>query len=251
MRPLWCYLELKKAWNRVRFSNQIIKGVRMMDEESNFRTKNQKEGIPYATIKRLPVYYRFLNDLVKKEVERVSSRELAVKMGINPSQLRQDLSYFGSFGQQGYGYRVHDLLQEIGKILGLNQQLKMVLTGAGHLGMALANYDSFIRRGFIITAIFDNNPEIIGDNINGIFIQSIKALHDYLRANIIDVGIITTPAEPAQEIADQLIADGVKGIWNFAPVSLKIPEGVIVENVHISESLFLLSFKLQQKSSRN
>ncbi len=221
-----------------------------MDNDSIFLNKTgregMKEGIPYATIKRLPVYYRFLADLAKKEVERISSRELAVKMGINPSQLRQDLSYFGSFGQQGYGYRVNDLLQEIGRILGLNQQLKMVLIGAGHLGTALANYESFTRRGFVITAIFDNNPELIGDNISGIFVQNIKELREYLRSQPVDVGIITTPAESAQEMANLLIEEGVKGIWNFAPVSLKIPEGIILENVHISESLFLLSFKLQQ-----
>ena len=221
-----------------------------MDNDSTYPNKTQrdgiKEGIPYATIKRLPIYHRFLVDLSKKEVERISSRELAVKMGINPSQLRQDLSYFGSFGQQGYGYRVDDLLQEIGKILGLNQKLEMVLIGAGHLGTALANYESFTRRGFIIFAVFDNDPEIIGKNIGGIFVRNSKELGEFLRSHPVDVGIITTPAESAQQIADRLIEGGVKGIWNFAPVSLKIPEGIIVENVHISESLLLLSFKLQQ-----
>ncbi len=222
-----------------------------MDDDSILFSKRTgregvKEGIPYATIKRLPVYHRFLTDLANKEVERVSSRELAVKMGINPSQLRQDLSYFGSFGQQGYGYRVNALLHEIGKILGLNQQLKMVLLGAGNLGTALANYESFSRRGFIITAIFDTNPEIIGNNLSGIFIQNIKELRAYLHSHPVDVGIITTPAQFAQDMANLLIEEGVKGIWNFAPVSLKIPEGIILENVHISESLLLLSFKLQQ-----
>jgi redox-sensing transcriptional repressor len=218
-----------------------------MDEKSNFRNKNYSEGIPYATIKRMPVYYRFLGELANKEVERVSSRELAVKMGINPSQLRQDLSYFGSFGQQGYGYRVNELLQEISRILGLNQPLNMVLIGAGHLGTALANYENFGRRGFVITAIFDNNPAKIGDFVSGISIYDIKELRQYLQSNLVDVGIIATPAEFAQEAANQLVEKGVKGIWNFAPVSLKTPEEVIVENVHISESLLLLSFKLQQK----
>lgn len=221
-----------------------------MDDESSSPTKNQKGEIPSVTIKRLPVYYRFLADLAKKEVERVSSKELAVKMGINPSQLRQDLSYFGSFGQQGYGYRVQDLMEEIGRILGLNQNLKMVLIGAGHLGTALANYESFTRRGFVITAVFDNNPEMIGKNINGMLIQNIKELREYLRSHPVDIGIITTPAESAQDIANQLIEEGIKGIWNFAPVSLRIPAGITLENVHISESLFLLSFKLQQKKQQ-
>ena len=219
-----------------------------MDDESSFQNKNHRTEIPYVTIKRLPVYYRFLNDLAKKEVERVSSRELAVKMGINPSQLRQDLSFFGSFGQQGYGYRVNDLLQEIGKILGLNQHLKMVLIGAGHLGTALANYDSFASRGFLITAVFDNDSELIGKKIRDITIQDIKELSEYLHTQAVDVGIITTPAESAQQIADQLIAEGVKGIWNFAPVSLRVPDGIVLENVHISESLFLLSFRIHQNS---
>lgn len=223
-----------------------------MDKDSIFPNKTQREGrregIPYATIKRLPVYHRFLRDLSKKEVEKISSRELAVKMGINPSQLRQDLSYFGSFGQQGYGYRVDDLLREIGEILGLNRKLKMVLIGAGHLGTALANYEGFARRGFIMTAIFDNNPEIIGNKISGILIQNIKELRGYLDLHPVDIGIITTPAEAAQKVADELTAGRVKGIWNFAPVSLKIPKETIIENVHISESLFLLSYKLQQKN---
>jgi redox-sensing transcriptional repressor len=217
-----------------------------MDEKSN-RNKDDSEVIPYATIKRLPIYYRFLSDLVKKEVERVSSRELATKMGINPSQLRQDLSYFGSFGQQGYGYRVDDLLREIGQILGLHQQIKMVLIGAGHLGTALASYVNFSRRGLLMKAIFDSNPAIIGEAINGVVIQDIKNLRQYLHSNPVDIGIITTPAECAQGIADQLIEEGVQGIWNFAPANLKIPESVILENVHLNESLFMLSFKLQQK----
>jgi redox-sensing transcriptional repressor len=217
-----------------------------MDNHSNHR-KHPSEGIPYATIKRLPVYHRFLSDLARKEVERISSRELAVKMGVNPSQLRQDLSYFGSFGQQGYGYRVDDLLREIGHILGLNQAVKMVLVGAGHLGTALANYENFNRRGFRITAIFDSDPAVIGLFISGIQVMDVRELQDHLRAEPAEIGIITTPAEAAQETADRLVQGGVQGIWNFAPVSLRVPETVIQENVHISESLLLLSFKLKQR----
>jgi AT-rich DNA-binding protein len=217
-----------------------------MDEKTN-NNKNYSEGIPYATIKRLPIYYRFLSDLLKKEVERISSRELAAKMGINPSQLRQDLSYFGSFGQQGYGYRVDDLLQEIGKILGLHQQNSMVLVGAGHLGTALASYVNFSRRGLLMKAVFDSNPAVIGNVINELTIQDVKDLRPYLHSHPIDIGIIATPAACAQEIANQLVEEGVEGIWNFAPVNLKLPEEVILENVHLNESLFMLSYKLQQK----
>jgi redox-sensing transcriptional repressor len=218
-----------------------------MDFKSNEPFKNPTQGIPYATIKRLPIYHRFLTDLLKKEVERVSSRELADKIGINPSQLRQDLSYFGSFGQQGYGYKVEELLQEINRILGLNLGVKMVIVGAGHIGTALANYDNFRRRGFVITSLFDNRPELIGMYIGGILVRDIKELQEYIQAESIEIGIIATPAEAAQETANRLVAGGVEGIWNFAPVNVKVPNDVILENEYISESLFLLSFKLQHK----
>ncbi|TCL63796.1 redox-sensing transcriptional repressor [Hydrogenispora ethanolica] len=221
-----------------------------MDFKSNHHHKNFIDGVPYATVKRLPFYHRFLTDLSKKEVERISSRELAAKMGINPSQLRQDLCYFGSFGQQGYGYRVNDLLREVNRILGLNQEIKMVLVGGGHLGTALANYDNFSRRGFIIKAIFDKNPEVIGGYIKGIPVLDIKELQEYLRVEPVEIGVITTPAEAAQETADRLVQGGVKAIWNFAPVSLKVPEEVLLENMHISESLLLLSFKLKQRRNQ-
>jgi AT-rich DNA-binding protein len=210
--------------------------------------KDQIVQIPYATIKRLPIYQRYLSELANKEVERISSRELAVKMGTTPSQLRQDLSYFGSFGQQGYGYRVEDLLQQINRILGLDMGEKMVLVGAGHLGTALANYNNFMRRGLVITAIFDQNPNVVGKQVGGIIVRDIKELPEYLKVVPIEIGIIATPSDAAQEVVDQLLKGGVKGIWNFASVSLfKVPDDVILENVHISESLFLLSFKLQQR----
>ncbi len=221
-----------------------------MDFKSNGHNKNAIDGVPYATVKRLPFYHRFLTDLSKKEVERVSSRELAAKMGINPSQLRQDLCYFGSFGQQGYGYRVNDLLREVNRILGLNEEIKMVLVGGGHLGTALANYDNFSRRGFLIKAIFDKNPEVIGEYIKGIPVLDVKEIQEYLRVDPVEIGIITTPAEVAQETADRLVQGGIKAIWNFAPVSLKVPDEVLLENMHISESLLLLSYKLRQKRNQ-
>ncbi len=219
-----------------------------MDFRPDELNKELVVQIPYATIKRLPIYQRYLNELAAKGVERISSREFAVKLGASPSQLRQDLSYFGSFGQQGYGYRVEDLLQQINRILGLDMGEKMVLIGAGHLGTALANYNNFMRRGLVITAIFDKNPNVIGKHVGGILVRDIIELPEYLNAAPIEIGIIATPSEVAQEVTDQLVKGGVKGIWNFASVGLlKAPDDVIVENVHISESLFLLSFKLQQR----
>jgi redox-sensing transcriptional repressor len=204
-------------------------------------------GIPIAVIKRLPRYQRFLSELAAKEVERISSRELAAKMKITASQLRQDLSLFGSFGQQGYGYRVSYLLNEINEILGLDNKTTMVLIGAGHLGRAIANYDNFNKRGFMIEAIFDHDPQVIGSNINNLVVKDIKDLGKYLTAAPAEIGIICTPTAAAQEVADLLVEFGIKGIWNFAPVSLKVPEQVCVEHVHIGESLMILSFQMQQQ----
>lgn len=214
--------------------------------------ENQKKadsvGIPVAVIRRLPLYHRFLTDLRKKEVERVSSRELAAKMKITASQLRQDLSWFGSFGQQGYGYRVDDLLAEVNRILGLDETNSMVLIGAGHLGKALINYEGFQRRGFLLTAIFDHDPRIIGIKINDHVVKDVAELPGFLRDHPTEIGIITVPESVAQEVADLLVKGGVKGIWNFAPVSLRVPEDVCVEHVHIGESLMVLSFKIRQKT---
>jgi redox-sensing transcriptional repressor len=205
------------------------------------------EKIPLVVIKRLPRYQRVLSELASQDVERISSRELAATMKITASQLRQDLSYFGSFGQQGYGYRVNELLGEFNRILGLNYGTGMVLIGAGYLGKALVNYENFKRRGFVIRAIFDRDPEIVGKTFNGIKVNDITALEWYLQQNPTEIGIICTPAGAAQSIADILVKSGIKGIWNFAPVSLRVPEEVYVEHVHISESLMVLSFKIRRQ----
>jgi redox-sensing transcriptional repressor len=219
--------------------------IKMPVEETG--SKKSKE-IPEAVIKRLPTYHRHLTQLVKKEVEKISSPELAKKIGITASQLRQDLNCFGSFGQQGYGYRVNELLDEITKILGLENEIHMIMVGAGHLGRAIASYPNFNEKGFHIEAVFDNNPAVIGDVIERIKIKSITELPSYLQQHQVTVGVITTPSHAAQETADLLVRGGVKGLWNFAPLTLKVPENVIVEHVHISESLLILSFKLRQQS---
>jgi redox-sensing transcriptional repressor len=215
-----------------------------VDESSN----KKRQEIPEAVIKRLPVYHRHLTQLAKQEKEKISSPELAAKIGITASQLRQDLSWFGSFGQQGVGYRVNELLHEITQILGLENEIHMIMVGAGHLGRAIASYPSFNEKGFHIKAIFDNNPAIIGDVIEGNAIQSATELSNYLERSKVTVGVISTPANAAQEVADILVKGGVKGIWNFAPQILKVPSDVVVEHVHISESLMMLSFKLRQQN---
>ena len=205
------------------------------------------DHVPMVVIKRLPKYYRYLGELVEKKLERISSQKLAQMMDISASQLRQDLNHFGEFGQQGYGYRVEDLYQEIGKIIGLEYQYNMVIVGAGNLGRALANYSNFCLRGFCLWALFDIDPELVGLNVNGIGIKDISELRDFVADNNISIGIITVPKEAAQGVADRLVAAGVKGIWNFAPVDIKVPDSIILENEHLADSLMVLSFRLRGK----
>lgn len=218
--------------------------------EANRLMKDNKfqTGIPVSVMKRLPIYHRYLTELSTREVSRISSSELAAKIGVTASQIRQDLSWFGSFGQQGYGYRIDDLLQEITKILGLNHEISMVLVGAGQLGKAIANYHNIRRRGYILQAIFDVDPAIIGKKINGIVVKNSKDLEDFIRIHQIDIGVITVPASEAQSIANIMSQSKIKGIWNFAPVALKVPDPIVVEHVHIGESLMVLSLKIQQKN---
>jgi redox-sensing transcriptional repressor len=217
--------------------------MRKKNESDKTRTQST---IPLAVLKRLPIYYRFLSDLAVKEITRISSAELAAKMGVTASQLRQDLSWFGSFGHQGYGYRVSELLEEVKRILGLNQLHRLVLVGVGHLGRAIINYSNFQKRGFEVKALFDKDPQAIGETVNGLTVQDVATLPDYLQQHPIDIGVITVPAASAQRIAEMFVARGIKGIWSFAPFSLKVPDDVVVEHVHLGESLLVLSLKLQQ-----
>ena len=199
-------------------------------------------------IKRLPRYYRYLGDLLDEKVDRISSNELSQKMHVTASQIRQDLNNFGGFGQQGYGYNVAYLHEEIGKILGLNVVHTMIIIGAGNLGQALANYGGFDRKGFQLKGIFDNNPALEGKPVQDLNIRLIDTLPAFLKENPVEIAILTLPRTSAQEMADILVKNGIKAIWNFAHVDLDTPEDVIVENVHLSESLMTLSYNL---SSRN
>jgi len=203
-----------------------------------------KKEISKAVINRLPRYYRYLGDLLEKDVVRISSKELSEKMKVTASQIRQDLNNFGGFGQQGYGYNVEYLHSEIGKILGLDTKYNMIIIGAGNLGLALANYADFERRGFFVKCIFDINPELIGTNIRGIPIKAGDELEEYLKTNKADIAAITVPKARAASIASDLAEWGVRGIWNFAPTDLNVPKEVTVENVHLAESLMKLSYKL-------
>ena len=202
--------------------------------------------ISKAVIKRLPRYYRYLGELLEDNVERISSNDLSKKMRVTASQIRQDLNNFGGFGQQGYGYNVKYLYTEIGKILGLDTVHPMIIVGGGNLGQALANYVEFEKRGFKLVGIFDVNPVLEGIAVRGIEIQMISDLPFFLKENNVEIAILTLPKNKAIDMADILIENGIKAIWNFAHVDLDTPDGVIVENVHLSESLMTLSYNLSQ-----
>lgn len=208
--------------------------------------------ISKAVIERLPRYYRYLGELIESEVERISSNELSAKMNVTASQIRQDLNNFGGFGQQGYGYNVKFLYEEIGKILGLNENHNIIIIGSGNLGQALANYASFERRGFILKGMFDANPRLEGVSIRGIEIRMMDELKEFIQTNDIEIAVLTIPKIRAAEVANTLVECGVKAIWNFAHTDLQVPPGIIVENVHLSESLMRLSYNLSNyKESEN
>ena len=206
----------------------------------------QNRGISQAVIRRLPRYYRYLGELIEQGVERISSNELSKRMKVTASQIRQDLNNFGGFGQQGYGYNVKYLHSEIAKILGLDRTHNMIIVGAGNLGQALANYVEFEKRGFKLVGIFDVNPVLEGIAVRGIEIQMLSDLPLFLKENNVEIAILTLPKAKAKEMAKILIENGIKAIWNFAHIDLDAPEDVMVENVHLSESLMTLSYNLSE-----
>lgn len=204
----------------------------------------EEKEISKAVIRRLPRYYRYLGELIESGVERISSNELSERMKVTASQIRQDLNNFGGFGQQGYGYNVKYLYDEIGRLLGLDKKHHVIIIGGGNLGQALANYSAFEQRGFIIKGIFDIKPELIGTNIRGIPIMMMDEMEAFIKKNRIQIAALTIPKTSATEVAELLVSCGVRAIWNFAHTDLNLPEGVMVENVHLSESLMRLSYNL-------
>ena len=207
----------------------------------------KKKNISMAVIKRLPKYHRYLSELLKNDVDRISSKELSEKIGFTASQIRQDLNCFGDFGQQGYGYNIQDLYNEISGILGLTKKYKTIIIGAGNIGQAVANYGKFDRLGFSLEGIFDVNPKLIGMKIRDVEIRDIDELEGFLKTNEIQIGIICVPKGNAQRVCNILVENGVKGLWNFAPIDLITPDGVITENVHLSESLLTLTYLLNEQ----
>jgi len=205
------------------------------------------KGISQAVIGRLPRYYRYLGDLKEAGIERISSNALSIKMNVTASQIRQDLNNFGGFGQQGYGYNVNYLRSEIGKILGLNDNHNIVVIGAGNLGQAFAKYSSFERSGFFVKGIFDNNPKYIGESIRGVSIMMMDELESFLEENHIDIAALTIPKEALKEVVDVLVKNNVKSFLNFVLTDLDLPEDIVVENVHLSDSLMKLSYNMKSK----
>lgn len=206
----------------------------------------EERKISMAVIRRLPRYYRYLGELLEKGVTKISSRELSEKMKVTASQIRQDLNNFGGFGQQGYGYNVEYLHKEIAKILGLTQTYNMIIVGAGNLGQALANYTNFEKRGFKLTALFDINPKLIGLSIRNIEVKDIEEMEEFVKNNKVDIAILAMPKNKVKETAENLANWGVKGLWNFSPVDLFLPDTVQVEDVHLSHSLMTLAYKINE-----
>ena len=204
----------------------------------------EHKEISKAVIQRLPRYYRYLEDLMDQGIERISSGDLSRRMHLTASQLRQDLNNFGGFGQQGYGYNVFNLHEEIAKILKIDQVHSMIIVGAGHLGLALSNYTNFRKRGFDIKGVFDNNPKVIGQEAGGVKVSPMSEMKDIVEKNHIRLAALCIPKDAAVKIVDELISYGVSGFWNFAHVDLEVPEHVVVENVHLSESLMRLSYRV-------
>ena len=200
----------------------------------------KRKNIPSITINRLSIYHRCLEKILETETEKeeefkiISSFKIAEMSGINSAQIRKDLAYFGEFGKRGIGYPLIDLSRELKKILGLDKKWSVIIAGAGNLGKALAKYKGFQKRGFVIKGIFDNNPLKIGKKLDHIFIYDIKEIEKISQAENINIGILVVPADSAQEVADKMVAGGIKAILNFAPVHIVLPPEIKVHNVDLS-----------------
>jgi len=188
-----------------------------------------------------------LGELLENDITRISSKELSERMGVTASQIRQDLNNFGGFGQQGYGYNVEYLYNEIGKILGLNNTYKFIIVGVGNLGQALANYTKFEKRGFILKGLFDVNPRLIGMTIRGIEVRDIDEMESFVKENKIDVAFLTLPKSKVRKVAEDLAKWGIKGLWNFSAVDLDLSPDVVIEDVHLSDSLMIMSYNINRK----
>jgi redox-sensing transcriptional repressor len=207
---------------------------------------NRDISFSNPVLKRLPIYYRCLSNLMKIGINRISSRDLGNMMGITSSQVRQDFANFGGNGLQGYGYDVEFLKREIYNILGLNEVQNIIVIGVGNLGQALAKYVNFEKNGFKLVGLYDSNPQLIGKKIDENEIRPFDSLGEFLKDNHVDIAVITVPENHASEVAWVVANMGIKALWNFAPVELKVPQGVVVENIHLVDSLIVLGYKLRE-----
>ncbi|MCU0571817.1 MAG: redox-sensing transcriptional repressor Rex [Syntrophobacteraceae bacterium] len=201
--------------------------------------------IPMATINRLSIYMRTLQELLEDEVDVISSERLAKQCGVNPAQIRKDLAYFGEFGVRGVGYRVSDLVNQIKEILGLNRPWNLAMIGLGNLGSALIRHGNFIKHGYIFTAAFDTDPQKVGKRLpNGLTINHVDELEEVIKEREVHIGIIATTASAAQSVANQLVLGGINGILNFAPVQIQVPDCCHVENVDFTIKLDAIAYHL-------
>ena len=208
------------------------------------------QPISMTVIRRIPAYLNLVRKLRDEGVEWVSSEELARACGMTPSSVRQDLSNFGRFGLTRHGYNVAVLDQALERILGIDDTFNLVIVGAGHMGRAIANYQNFRRRGFFVRGIFDHHPQVIGQQVAGLTVRALQDLPALVQSERVQLGAICVPAPAAQSVAELLVAAGVMGIWNFAPIQLVLPSGVVVEDVHLSSSLLTLGYLVKERTKR-
>ncbi len=208
--------------------------------------KEDKRDVPIVVVKRLPRYYRYLGELLRQGITRISSGELSERMGVTASQIRQDFNCFGGFGQQGYGYNIEKLYNEIAEILGLSNGYKTIIIGAGNLGHALANHSNFAKRGFELVGIFDKNPDLVGTVIHDLPVRAMEELEDFCTANQVDIAILALPKSAIEMVVPRLVQLKIKGLWNFSYTDIAVPDDVAVENVHLSDGLMTLSYKITQ-----
>ncbi|HAZ91123.1 MAG TPA: redox-sensing transcriptional repressor Rex [Eubacterium sp.] len=207
-----------------------------------------EKKISKAVIQRLPRYYRYLGDLKDCGIDRISSKELSERMKVTASQIRQDLNNFGGFGQQGYGYNVPILYNEIAKILNITTKHTMIVIGAGNLGQAITNYNNFEKQGFVVKAMFDVNPDVVDSASTRVPVYNIDNVKNYIKKYNIEIAVLTIPKTAAIETANMLVDAGIKAIWNFTHTDLNLPEHVTVENVHLSDSLMKLSYNMERSA---
>lgn len=200
-----------------------------------------------AVIRRLPGYYRHLRELEAAGVMSISSQELGERMNLTPSQIRQDINCFGGFGRQGYGYRVSELKEHIAEILGLDQEHRLIILGAGNIGCAVAQYPTFSREGFKTVALFDTSENKVGRSLGDIPVLHMDTLERFVGENVVDIAVLALPKRNAQEALNRLYQAGVRAIWNFAPTDLDHPEDMLVVNVHLSDSLQQLSYRIAHR----